>query len=614
MSIKFPSPSTMNRTSSLFKSATLSGSLLAITVAASTIAGDWPAVISQMPDDAQIILCTKPMNEFNDHFNQFTAAIEVAQLGFVPGPISTLAMVGVNTEAMNLDGSIGIAVLKNHWNDDIPPVLAFIPVTDYNAWIGSFNAQPVADTNLSTINFGQKFGNDNGEVWYARSAGSFAVLGMSKNLVTEYSKGNGNIGKWQEVVGRLGEGIMENCDIAALVDFDGLQDQIKEGMNQSFEEMDNNFENIPAGAMQGMDPEQLQKMMQAYRHTANMMVDELRAGAFGIRYGAEGIAIDGAVQWVENGEMAAMIPGTNGKTRNVLNRMQNQPFMFAAAGDLSGFNMEKIMSIFMDAMPEQMTMGMGNIGTDMWKHTDGFAMAMYPSPAGLMGGLFNSMGFIYTGDGKALRTDMKNMMDGLNGKEVQGIKYTTTYQDNAKTIAGVSVDSWSMSFDGPPEVAQQLNQSMMMIYGPAGPGGLIATLDDGIVMTMSKNSKLLEALIKSAKANDGLGNNKYVKAVDGILSANPSAAFYIGPGAILKQVGPMASMFLPGLTFDDETLGSIPPIAGSMSITKAGIQGTFAIPAPTIKTGMKIYNDFQQARVMNEGNQGNGKDEDPDIF
>ena len=600
----------------IFTPSPVVSSMLALALAGTAVAGgDWPNVIDQMPNDAQIVLCTRPLNRVNDDYSQFTAAIELAQLGFMPGPLDALAMVGLNTDAMNLDGSIGIAVLKNRWDNPAPPILAFVPVSNYDAWIGSFGAQAVADTKVSKINFGQAMGQEGSETWFVRPSGSFAVLGLDQSLVTGYKNGNGNIGKWQKIVGELGSGIVSRCDISAFVDFEGLTPLLKERINASFEEMDAAIGNLPPGVRgPGMDPESIKQMFNAYKGIATLVADEMRSAAAGLRFDANGTALDFSIQWKEGGKFASMFPGTKGKTTNVLNRFQDKPFMFAVNADTSGIKVDEFMQLLMDNLPEQMTMGMGNTASDMWKNVNGMGMVLYPSPAGIMmGGLFNGAAIIYTGEGKALRDNMMKMMTNLNGKELQGIKYTFTFDEAAKEIAGVPVDSWTMSMDAPPKMATQLQQSMMMMYGSAGPGGYIAQLDDGIVMTMSRNSKLLEAVINSARKNEGIGRNTAVRAVDGLLSPNPSSTFYIGIGAILEQIGPIAAMAMPGLKFDPETLGSIPPIAASMSIADGGIQGTLAIPSPTIKLGMKIYSDFQMANAMNNGN-GGGEDDEPDIF
>ena len=131
-------------------------------------------------------------------------------------------------------------------------------------------------------------------------------------------------------------------------------------------------------------------------------------------------------------------------------------------------------------------------------------------------------------------------------------------------------------------------------------------------MTMSRNSRLLESVIQSAKENDGLGSNPAVRAVDSLLSPNPSATFYIGIGAILEQISPMAAMFVPGLELDPNTLRTIPPIATSLSIAGGGIQGTLAVPAPTIRFGARVANDLMQVQ-MGGGDTGEDDDE-PDIF
>ncbi len=581
---------------------------LAFTPQTLAAGGDWPAVLSQMPNDAQIVVCTRSLKELDGNFSQFIGGVELGQLGFMPGPLDALAMFGINTAAMNTNDAIGFAILKDRWDADLPPVLGFVPVNDYAGWTKALGATAVPDTNLSTFAM-----PDEPDPWYVRAIDGYAVLGLDQNLVLSYEKGAGNAGQWQDTVGNLGTGIVGGADISVMVNFDGLRPHLKEGLNQGMSEMRNNMAMMGGGMAPGMDGEDLAAMMEAYQGILNTAIDEMSAATLGLRFNGDGAALDTSMRWVEGGMFAKMMSGGNGESSNVLNNLPDNPYMFAMGMDAQNVNIADLLKMLLKDMPDAMKPGPTMAMLDMWKDIDGVAMAVYPSPGGMMmGGLLTNSAVIYTGNAAQLHTQMKDATIGLNGVETQGMTYHTEYTENAKEIAGISVDSFTMSFDAPPEMQAQLQQSMMMMYGPGGPGGYLAHVDDTLIMTMGRNSRLFESVVASVKGDGGgLGSNATHKELSGLLSPNPSGVVYVGFGPILKQVVPMAQMFMPGLDLNAEALGNMPPMAMSVTVADGEIQKTLALPAPLIKQSVDLAMKIQQAMSIGAGG---GDGDEPDIF
>ncbi len=591
--------------------------LVTLMATGAVMGDDWPAVMSRMPDNAQVVICSKPLKEFDDHYVQFSAAIEVAQLELMPSPIDALGTFGMNTGAMDLEGSIGIAVMKGGWGEgEDPGVLAFVPVSDYAAWIAALGAEAVADTNFSTIDFDKAMGEESSgeDLWFVRSIENYALMSLDQNLLADYQAGQSNVGKWQGIVGELGTGVVSDCDLTALVDFDGLTNHLKKMVNAGFDEMGGQMGALPPGMGAGADPADLEAMIAAYQRMLGLVIDDMQAAAVGVRFDANGAAFDFSLQWKAGSKMAGLMPGIEGKAENYLNKFDDDPFLFASNLDFAGIKFAELTEFFMGDLPQPMTLNMNQFGKDFWKHVDGAGMVMYPSPAGIMGGLFNGMAMLYDGDGRAIRDDLMKGMLAANEMELpDGVEIKYTFDEASKEIAGVPVDTWRMSMTGPPEMTGQLDEMMKAFYGPTGPGGYIAELETGVVMTMSMNSRLLAAVIESSKKDDGLGRNGAVRGVDGLLSPNPAMTFYVGVGAIVEEVGPMAAMMLPGLELDADVLRTIPPIGTSISVAGGGVQGTLAVPAPTIRFIGSVANNVMELQMGAPGMDGDGDDE-PDIF
>jgi len=355
-------------------------------------------------------------------------------------------------------------------------------------------------------------------------------------------------------------------------------------------------------------------MIHAYRDMITSVIDETRSVALGLRMDGAGAALDCGVQWTPDGEFVELMPGPNGEPTNHLARFNDKPFLFATSMDMRGINVAELFNRFTEKMPEQMMMGMGQIGPEMWKTIEGMSMVAYPSPAGLMGGLYNSAAQYYAGDPKAIRAALKETFEAGSGQEQMGVTINYEYTESAKEVAGQSVDSWSMSIEGDPQMKMQMEQGMTMMFGPAGPGGYIAEVEGGVLMTMSRNTRLLESGIESAKNKGGLAENKILADVNDLLSPNPSAVSYLGVGAILEQASPFMAMFMPGLEIDQDQLRTMPPLAGSLSFADRGMQASFAVPAPTVKTGIDIAMKAQRAMQQNQGGMGGEEDDEPEIF
>lgn len=557
----------------------------------SSCRADWPAVLSVMPDDTQIAICTSRLDDLGDHWDRLLAAIELDVLG-LPSVDELIAMVGFDPLALDGDRSLGLCVRKGNWPElDDPPILLFLPVSDYTQWLASVDSEPVGDGLATfTVSGAQKL--------YVRQAGSYAVLGVAQDDVGNYEPDAGVSQRLQKAVGDVGRRIVDRGDLTVIVDFDGLADSLGNVVEKALGAMS---EAMAQAGQVGGDP---QKVVDMYRGIVQTVLSDASGGVFSLRVGSWGVAFDKAIQWKPESEIAGFFPGSP-HARNLLSQFPANPYMLAMSMDFSSIRLGKMVERFQAHFAEQGDEDMWSMGgIDIWKKSEGMAMVVYPPPAGLLGGVLNQAAIYYRGDAPALRAALKDGTLAVDGKTQQGISFTTSYESEAEEIDGTAVDTYSMQMRFPAEL-MQAQQAISMMYGPAGLRGFVAPAEGGILQTVSRNKKLMSELI-AADRDDGLGLSvdEKMAAIDKYLPDNLSLRAYVGLGTILNQAGPMAAMFLPDL--DMEELLTVSPLGLGISVSNGGIEASMVVPADLIRTGIEIGMAVRDAMGGNGGNGGGG--------
>lgn len=593
-----------NLTKVLMAGAVISTSSLFSAASTNTYAASgWPEVMSSMPADTQIVICADNFTTLDKHWSQFVKAVELEQFG-VQKPSDILAMMGPAMEHVDLNKSGGVAIVKNHWGDDAPPFMVFMPVSNYQGWAESISTG--VENGLNLLDMGAGGG---GEQWYAKKSGSYAVMSMNNDLLSAYTPANNAVNSFQALTGTLGSDVVARNDIVAIIDFDGLNELVRPALDDMMEQVEGSMEMM--GSMGG-NAEQMRQAMAMYSTIIDVLLNEGQCATIGVRSGAKGIVFDGSMQWKPDSTFTKFFKGTE-KPKNLLTKFDKRPFLLAISMDLTGCDFAGLFSSLMERLPEGMQ-SINNPATantmEIMKKADGLATVIYPSPAGLMGGLLNAMVTLYTGDVPAIRDAMQKSITELNGKEQQGISFITEYAAGDAQIDDINADTYSMQMKFAPEMAQA-NQAMGFMYGPGGVRGYIVSTEQGLLQTVSRNKVLVRKMVASLAANDGLANDEQFSAFDDMLPENPTIQGYLGIGAIVGQLAPMAQMFIQGVDF--ETMANVPPIGFAVKMANGGVQKTVVIPAPLIKAATEMAMQIQ-SQFNGGDNMGDEGDEEAPMF
>lgn len=500
------------------------------------------------------------------------------------GPLAEMKLHQVlNIEGLNKQGALALAILGNDegqvdFEAEEPPMIMIIPVSDY----AKFAAAGGADAQGAVSEWDPL---DEGPAFIKNLGGGFAVVGSTQEMVEAFKGAPGNNAAHTTLMGANGRPVAETSLVTIIADLQALAPQIKEGFNQFKGQMDNMAQ--MAGQAAPINAATIDAFGEA-------LTRDGQAATIGVNAGEPGVSLNVAAQFKEGSESARYF-NTKGKASTLLDRVPDQPFLFAFAFDGSGPGLKQLLKQAMGqaaAADPEGDKAMGLTGAlvkavDTW---DGTAFLMGMPPAIMGGGLFaNTTAYFRTSDPQAFKAVIKDAIGAMNGQEVQGFTYQTSYKPAAKPVGGVSADEWSLRMQADPDDpnAQQAMMAMSMIFGmEGGPSGFLAPVDGGVAFTYSKNSQLLEQALAAAKGG-GLGADAGIKAVATSLPADRTIEGYIGVKSMLDMFMQFAAMMgggAPELDIPED----LQPIGFGGTTTSGGVRLVVFAPTQVLTTMKKV--------------------------
>ncbi len=488
-------------------------------------------------------------------------------------------------EGLNTKGAAAIAILAGEDGqvdfEDEPPVVIILPVTNYGAFVqaaGGDGTEPITEIDPM----------DAGQAAYAKDLrDGYAAVSHDRALLEGFKGASGNGPAHLKLVGSNGRSVLESSLVTVIADLQALAPQIQEGFG-SFKK---SIQGI--AEMGGQDMGANLAMVDAL---GEALTKDGQAGVIGFNASEKGMTLNLGAQFKEGSETAGYF-NSKGKAEDLLNRVPNQPFLFALALDSTPGGVKQlfknVMNRFAQADPDgAAAMGLTGAMLKTIDTLDGTAFLMGMSPALMGGGLFaNTSAYVRTKDPKAYGEALQQAMNSANGKTVQGFTYQTAYVPDAKTVNGVSVAEWSMRMQADPNDpnAQQAMMAMGMIFGmEGGPSGYYAPADGGAVMTYSKNTQLLEQALDAAKGN-GLASSQQIKDVAAELPAGRTVEGYVGVKSILDMFMGFAAM-MGGGPPEVQIPEDLAPIGLGGTTAEGGLR--FVVFAPTqVLTTFKALGD-----------------------
>lgn len=553
--------------------ATLSAFLLA-GLAVGAVAAP-PAVLDRVPADAHVVVAVQQVNDFLADLDQINRMLgENANPGMLFATSMVRGMPGIN-----LDGAAAfIITMPEDPEAAEPTVVALLPVSDFAALTQGREAE----------NGVVRLTLPDNEV-YARDLGDgHAAISDNADAVRAFDAAKGRMKAHTDRVGAAGGKVVSDAEVSIIANAEALRPILNQGIVGLKQQ----------GEMVAMMAgEQAGAGVNSAATVAEMVVRDMSASVFGLTISDAGMTYDMAMQFTEGSESAAFF-AKPGSTAGLMDRLPAQRYMFAAALDTSSPTIAKLGTAFdawLKAQPEGATPAMGQMSlADLHKLTQGVSFVMGTPPGLMGGGLFtNTTQFIKTSDPAAYQKALIEGFKAASGQENQGVKMTATITPDAVTIDGTALTAFGVNIQLDPAAAGGMMPGMdpamvtQMIFGPTGgPTGYLASVEGGVVQTMTQGPDMTRRSLAAAKGTNTLGANERVTRVAGNLQKDRIAEIYIGIDEILNTVGPTLMMF--GAIPEFQPMAAIDPVALGLATDANGFSGRIFLPSDAFQAISKM--------------------------
>lgn len=563
---------------------------LGMTLALPALAG-LPAAMDRAPSDAAVVIGIKNVDSFNSRLKELASS-----LGMDDGPAGFPGIPEefLKTDGMNREGSVAVVMLDGARMGPGTQWFAIAPVTDFDAFISGFGGEIDGDIGMIS---------PMGESFYSRDiGGGYAILGPQRGVIGDFEPRDGQAAEFEQMMGTAGRQLVESSDLIISANIPALRPVIEQAINEMREAME--F----MAMMAGDDAEDMQAGMEMIAGLMKTFSEEAKAGLMGLGMSDAGVSLDFAANFREGTEMAGYFQAP-GEARGLLSRVPDMPYLIAGSFDTSSPGMRQLMTAVTEAQAK--------MGGDMAKHMDlldmsrfidlqdGSVFVLGESPALLGGGLFANTLYYYKSSAPAdLVAASRDATREMDDTEVDGIRFSTSWQEGATTISNTTVDSWSvrMQFDPNVPEAAQVQMITSTIFGPeGGPSGYVAQTDDGVIMTLSRNSQLVERAIAAARDGNGLGSNQSMRRIAEHLPSDTTFEGYLNVGGVLRSVGGMLAMM--GMPMQMDPPEDMLPVAMGMTTNDGGMRTKIFVPTDVMKAVREIVKDMGPAMQPGGGRQ-----------
>lgn len=536
-----------------------------------------PAVLDRVPANADVVVAVQQVNDFLADLDQIN---RILGANSNPGLMFATAMVR-GMPGIDLDGAAAFVIDLPDNPDAMaaPVVIALLPVKDFDAL--TQGRAPVDGVVQLPMPDAEVFARDLGN--------GLAAVSDNADAVRAFDATKGRLKDHTARVGGAGGRLVSSAEVSIIANADALRPILNAGIAGMAEQ----------GQMVAlMGGEQAAVGFNSLTSLVTAAVRDLNAGVLGLTINDAGMSYDMAMQFKPESQSAAFFAGA-GSTKGLLEKLPTQRYLFAAALDTSSPTFAKVAEAvgnWTKSMPEEMRRQTSNFGqlsmADLARFTTGTSFVMGTPPGLMGGGLFtNTTQYIRAADPAAYTGAVVEGLNAANGQSTQGVTLNTTVtpkaitvDDTAMTAYGVTMQMDPQAMGGGMGAMGGIDPSMVtqMIFGPnGGPAGYLATVDGGVVQTLSQGPDLTRRALAAAKGDAGLGTSDRIKRVAASLQEGRLAELYIGVDEIMNTVGPTLMMF--GALPDFKPMDAIDPIGLSLATDNAGFAGRVHIPMSAFK-------------------------------
>lgn len=519
---------------------------------------DVPPALDRVPAGAPVVVVIT-------HVDQFMTGVTETMSAF---GLPADEMMGLDkfkailkTPGVNASGSAALVIASDK-DDEKGPRVVIAPVSDFAAVVKALGGE--AGPGVRELKLEDK-------TFFAKDlSGGFAAVSTDKAAVELFEGKPGSGPGYEKVMGTAGRAVAQATNVFVVMD---LQSNA-EAVSKTLEGMKGQLQ--LAAAMSGGKAD-MTKMSEAL----DTVKRDGAAVVLGLKKSESGLRFDSVLQFKEGSETAGKL-NSPGKVGSLTGALPNQPFLLAASMDASSPAVQN----FFKSMVE---MSKKSGGPDFFggmnpmasiEKMQGFAFFLGTPPSMTNGLLLNTAAYVKTSDPAGYIAMMKDMLGQMNGKQIEGITYQSSFEAGGGKAGDKTVDLFSVKFqvDENNPGADQIRMVQSALFGTGGITGFVAPAPGGVVVTYSKNTTLLQAALAAAGDQKGLGADKGVRTVTENLPSERVGEAFIGTKSILETVTAFMGQFNFKVPED------LPPIGLSLTTAGGGARVTAFAPQSVIET------------------------------
>ncbi|HEX4795886.1 MAG TPA: hypothetical protein VH370_19010 [Humisphaera sp.] len=565
----------------------------------------WAQVLDMVPADAAIVIKISNLQGTNTKIAKLAKDFGLDQIQpLFQDPLGALMEQAKVSKGVNKSGDLAIAILDPDANP--PKFLAMVPVDDYKAFVSNFEAVGAETAGVSEVK------TPDGPSLFLIHRGNYAVGSHDKETLSRQS---GSL-KFGPAISKDVSGkdaiVFINVPQVRTKALDAMHKNRQQAVDEALKNIGDDPNSKPFAGVAKVVMNQIFDLMERFLSDSTGVV-------FSVNFNDKGIALGGVSEFAADSKLGTTIAQFKNTGKPLIAGLPDRKY-FAFGGmavDPKAFG--KVVSDCIDPINAELAKS-GDTGKQIATLLESAktlagsisrVSAGYPMPTGALGteSIIQSVAVV-EGNAKAAHDAEIKMLKGMGDlfallpKEAGSIKFDLT--PAAKTVDGVSLDTYMMNITTDPKDPQaaQMKSMMDMIYGPNGMGGTMGVVNDKtLVLVQGGSDKLVSDAVASAKSNaDVLSSNSGVKMISGQLPKDRSLEYYVSLDNIVSAAAKYAAQFgvLPG---NVKVPTDLPPLGFAAGTDGPAVRGEMFIPSQTVSSlisaGLQAYQQMQGG--------GNGK-------
>jgi hypothetical protein len=520
--------------------------------------------LQQVPADALVVLKINHLDDTNGKVSALLQQLGVVDL--VPQAKDPLKAFEDQTgiAAGSLDAKRdavvympNTAVDPNAMNEDQPPVVMLLPVSDYKAFVaGLTDAKAEGDLTSG------KFKGDDNETYVAHW-GDYAAVSPKKEYLTGKHAGLSP----SPAASRE----LEQRDLCLFVNFPALKTVLLPQLAARRKEITKDFD-AKLGEVDAAKRDLGHTALDQAFNVADRFLQDADGTTVGLSIGKAGISGNLIVGFTPGSYLAGMFGNLKMTDAPLLGGLPDEKYLFFGGSIQDPKTLQKLLDDV--AGPIVAKLGaLGESGTKIQSLVELYKSALTSSDGGSMGLVVPTAAFgtgsliryvaVLRADAEKLRSAQEQMSqiqtDVMAGLGVQGAEMVkTTVTKGAKTVGGVSFDEIKSEPDPANPNAQQAQEAMRYVYGPEGMALLLGVVNEHtLVNALGMDDQLLGSVVESAKSNKDVLTAQ-VQAVDAEMPKQRSAVAYLDLGQFVGTA--LSYAHAMGMNMPVQMAPNLPPV------------------------------------------------------